>query len=161
MEAEDKIKNFKVPQGYFDILADNIHITVFIENFKEKQINTGFTVPQNYFDTLKNKLSTTINLQKQPQNNSKIKILKLNLIQYAAAACILIVCGFAIYINLGKNTLQNQLANLPNEDIELYLLNNTNSTDLPLIIENVNEIKIEVDKKISTQELNDYLNETI
>ncbi|TAH00332.1 MAG: hypothetical protein EAZ15_09335 [Sphingobacteriales bacterium] len=161
MAAEDKNSNFKVPDGYFDKLALNIQSTVFIENLKEKQLNAGFTLPQNYFENLKYKLATTGKINQQPLAKSKTKIFKLNLIKYAAAACILIVCGFAVFINLGKNTIQKQLANLPNEDIELYLQNNTNNTDLPLIIQNVNEIKVEVDKKISTQELNDYLNQTI
>lgn len=161
MAAEDKNSNFKVPDGYFDNLALNIQSTVFIENLKEKQLNAGFTVPQNYFENLNHKLGTTGKINQQGLAKSITKILKLNLIKYAAAACILLVCGFAVFINLGKNTIQKQLANLPNEDIELYLQNNTNNTDLPLIIQNVNEIKVEVDKKISIQELNDYLNETI
>ncbi len=154
-------ENFNLPEGYFNNLAENIRVNVFIADLKENNLDTGFTVPINYFETLRNKLSETSKVSNQQTYNPQTKILKLNFIKYAAAACILIVCGLAIYLNVAKNNLQNQLANLPNEDLELYLQNNTNSTDLLLIIENVNEINVNVDKNISTQEINEYLNETI
>lgn len=161
MAAEDKYNNFNTPESYFNNLADNISANIFIANLKEKNLEIGFTVPNNYFQKLDTKLSALSQTTTTQASKKEASIFNLNHIKYAAAACILMVCGLAIYFNLAKNNLQNQLANLPNHEIELYLQNNTNSTDLPLIIQNVNEIKVEVDKKISTKELNDYLNETI
>ncbi len=154
-------KNFNLPEGYFNNLAENIRVNIFIADLKEKNLDTGFKIPINYFETLGNKLSDTSKINNQQSYNTQTKILKLNIIKYAAAACILMVCGLAIYLNVAKNNVQNHLANLPNQDIELYLQNNTNSVDIQLIEDNVNEINVNVDKNISTQEINEYLNETI
>ena len=159
MATEDK--NFNIPKGYFDTLADNIPVNVFIADLKEKNLGLGFTVPINYFENLENKSSETFKISNQQSYNNQTKIIKLNFTKYAAAACILMICGLAIYLNLAKNTLQNQLANLPNQDIELYLQNNTNNIDIELLEDNINEIKVEVDNNISAREINNYLNETI
>ena len=160
MAAEDKINNFNVPEGYFDTLADKIRTEVFLEELKEKKLDCGFLVPDNYFENLKFKLYK----KEQPllKNSKKsAKILPFRFVKYAVAASFLIFCTLGIYVYITNNQLQNQLASLPNEDIEVYLQNNTTAGDMPMILENLDDIKIEVSNEISTKELNEYITETI
>lgn len=161
MAAEDKINDFNVPEGYFDTLADKIRTRVFLEELKEKNLDNGFTVPANYFENLESKLSKIHHKPLLVNPKKSAKIISLSFIKYAAAASVLLILAFAIYMHKSTNKLQNQLASLPNEDIEMYLQNNTTASDMPLIIENVDDITMEVDNNIDTKELKNYLIETI
>lgn len=161
MTSDCQNKNFKVPDNYFENLANVIGTNILISDFKEKNNSTNFSVPANYFENLAYKLNTIPTTITTNLTNKNDNIFKLNFTKYAAAASILLVCCLAIYINLQNNNLQNRLQRVPVADIETYLQNNINSTDMPLIIGNINEIKLEVDKSISKKELNEYLNLTI
>ena len=161
MATEDKMNNFNIPEGYFDTLADKIRTRVFIEELKEKNLGNGFSVPENYFENLEAKLYKTPNKPLEVKSKKSAKIISLSFVKYAAAASVLLVLSIVIYTYQSTNKLQSQLASLPNKDIEMYLQNNTTASDMPLIIENVDDIIIEVDNNIDTKELKNYLIETI
>ncbi|TAE35441.1 MAG: hypothetical protein EAY66_08815 [Sphingobacteriales bacterium] len=160
MATHDKIHGFTVPQGYFDNLQGRINSNIFIDNVKTKNTTSGYITPHLYFDNLAVKLSqVAINNNK---SHKTAKIIPLYALKYAAAACILLVTTFAIYLNSSyPSKTQNQLTNISNEDIELYLQNETNAADMPLIIENVENTFLPVNQSISNQDLNEYLNESI
>jgi hypothetical protein len=162
MAAEDKKNGFSIPEGYFDNLSDNIRTSIFLSELKEKQIDNGFLTPDNYFENLESKLSKITKQHPIATPKKTVKIVSMGFIKYAVAASLLLICAFAIYTyNNTSNSLQNQLAYLPNEAIEVYLQNTTTASDMPLIIENVDNITIEVDNDIDTKALNNYLIETI
>lgn len=159
MQANKKINGFMVPDGYFDNLTSQIQNNIYLAEVNKTETDKIFLIPKNYFQNLENKLnkiSETKDIETKPA-----KIFQLKFTKYAAAACVLLVCAFAVYINIASNNVQKQLANLSNEDLEFYLQNNTNNTDMQTIIQNVEYIKTDIDEQISTKELNEYLNQSI
>ncbi len=160
MATHNKTQGFNVPHDYFDKLASRINSNVFMANLEAENINSGYITPHLYFDNLAIKLS-----QVAISNNTshkKAKITPLYALKYAAAACILLITTFAIYLNSSyPSKTQNLLTNISNEEIELYLQNETNTADMPLIIENVENTFLPVNQSISNQDLNEYLNESI
>jgi|GEM_PF-6007316 len=160
MSKHDKIDGFNVPNDYFDELSNRIKSSIFVANLEAKNLTSGFITPNLYFDTLPSKL-----FKAQIDTKSVIKkpkIFPLHIHKYAAAACILLVTTVGIYFNSAHQTkVQYSLSSIPNEDIELYLQNETNASDMPLIIENVENPFLHVNQTINNQDLNQYLKESI
>ncbi|TAF44657.1 MAG: hypothetical protein EAZ51_06350 [Sphingobacteriales bacterium] len=160
MATHDKIDGFTVPNDYFDTLPSRINTHIFITKLNESKLASGFTTPNLYFDNLEIKLS---HLAKTNYHTPKaLKISPLYISKYAAAACILLVTSVGVFINTSyQSKTQNLLTSVSNEEIELFLQNETNTADMPLIIENVENTYLQVNKSISNKDLNDYLNEPI
>jgi hypothetical protein len=162
MAAEDKKNGYSIPNGYFDNLSENIRISIFLSEIEHKKSDNGFITPRNYFNELESKLSKIPRNFTNSAPKKTLKIISLNFIKYAVAATFLLISAFAFYTYTNSNNnLQNKLGSLSNEDIEVYLQNTTNASDVPLLIENVDDIKIDVSKNIDTQSVKNYLSETI
>lgn len=160
MSKHDKIDGFSVPNDYFNQLSDRINSNIFITNLDTKIINSGFNTPNLYFENLIAKLLQTHLFDSM--ENKITKVIPFNIYKYAAAACILLFIALGIYFNSSYQTkVQYRLSSIPNEDIELYLQNETNTADMPVIIENVENPFLHVNQTISNQDLNEYLKESI
>lgn len=152
-----KQTSFSTPENYFFNLKSQLLSQIILEEIKEDVIkeNTGFTVPANYFTTSASEIQRSVIGQKK-----KTRILKLSFIRYAAAACILLTTSFGIYFNIQQtSSLSSQLSKISNDDLEYYLQQHTDATDLPVIIDHLEDKSIfDIDKsQLSSSELNDLL----
>ncbi|MEO5912358.1 MAG: hypothetical protein ABIP95_15835 [Pelobium sp.] len=148
---------FTTPENYFSDLKSQLFSQIILEEIKEDVIkeNAGFSVPSNYF----NESSSIIQQSVTGQNNKK-RILKLSIIRYAAAACILLTTSFGIYFNIQQtSSVSSQLSEISNDELENYLQQHTDATDLSIIIDNLEDKSIfDIDKsQLSSSELNDLL----
>jgi hypothetical protein len=122
---------FEVPENYFNQLESQILSQIKIDQFINK--NDGFKVSENYFEESQQTIkSSTLSLKKSG------KIIHLNFIRYAAAACVLLMTSVGIYVNINRQqNVSYQLSKLPDEAIENYLLIHTDVNDLSIIIDNL------------------------
>lgn len=148
--------NYGLPDAYFETLTDRIQTEIFLRDLKDKISGTGFSVPNNYFENFTKKINDTV-LHKQSDNGAIVFYLCIK--KYAAAAMVILAIGLGIYFeNTKQNTIQNQLATLPVNELENYLQNTSSSGDMALIIQNIHYLDIKIDTAINTEELNNYIN---
>ncbi len=125
---------FKTPIAYFDNLGEQI-----INQIKLQEIivgDLGFATPQNYFENAKQQTLKSIQIKKK----GIARIINLSLVRYAAAACILMITSFGIYININQSkNLSHQLSEIPDEEIESYLQQHVDNGDVPIIIDNLSD----------------------
>lgn len=127
---------FEVPNNYFNELNQQITSSVYLNTFKDLESKDyGFDVPTNYFYEAQERIQNSI---AKPKTS---KIIKLHFIRYAAAACILLTTTLGVYFNVKyTTTVSHQLARIPAHDIETYLNQHTENTDLPMLIENIDNV---------------------
>lgn len=124
-----KVNPFAVPEQYFDSLSERISASVFVDDLKTNAGVYGPSVPEGYFESLQADITAKIaleqlNLPKEDgfavpagyfeKLNHKIleqveqplattpKVRKLwpnRMTKYAAAACLALISGFAVYLN--------------------------------------------------------------
>ncbi|WP_017259423.1 hypothetical protein [Pedobacter arcticus] len=126
---------FEVPNNYFDELSKQITSSVHLNTFKNLESKGfGFDVPSNYFSEAQERIQNSV---AKPKTS---KIIKLHFIRYAAAACILFTTTLGVYFNVKYNTtVSHQLSRIPADDIETYLNQHTENSDLPMLIENIDD----------------------
>jgi hypothetical protein len=153
---------FETPKDYFANSATNLLSRIIVE---EKIASTpshqsGFTIPDDYFSNNKTKIENSLTLKKQ----QKTKIINLSFIRIAAAACILITCSIGVYLNINRtNNIHYQLSKISDEEIEAYLSQNTDISEVSLIVENLDpKTAFSLDNAdISKDEINFYLETTL
>lgn len=135
-ELVENKNSFNVPTNYFEHLASQIQSEIYLDNLKPADTNnSGFNVPIDYFE----------NAEKRIQKNiipkaKKAKFSKLQFVRYAAAACILLTTTLGIYFNVKYTTsVDQQLSKIPASEIETYLNQHTDGSDLPMLMENIDE----------------------
>ena len=113
MDRNNENNSFKVPEGYFDSLADQIMDKVAMEAPIESK-NEGFKVPEGYFDSLEDKIH-----QKLKEGDTQVIALnpykKYYYIAASVAAVVLVFLG--IQWNVDGTPTYSDLANT---DIENY-----------------------------------------
>jgi hypothetical protein len=150
---------FKVPDEYFDSLTDQIMSQVKLEQLVGSADGEVFSLPENYFESLEDKINEKIGIT--AQEPSRVRKPASSWITYAAAACITAVLTFGIYTYRTSNTdtIESQIAQLPEEDIVNYLQLYSDAGDAPVIassVENVPEVS-ELLPEISDSEIEKYL----
>lgn len=162
IEAIDsKIDVFETPKGYFEELSSNLLARIAVKEKLEATLSSqnGFSVPENYFSNGKTEIENAIS----PKKQQKAKIVNLSFIRIAAAACVLITCAIGIYLNINStNNIHHQLSKIPREEIEAYLSQNTEISDVSLIVENLDpKTAFSLDNsEISKDEISIYLETT-
>ena len=167
LTAMEKKNPFKVPDGYFNSLAEHLNSRIVIEDSDLSQIK-DLDLPQNYFEQLPVEIETRISLDKlksiAPEHGFTVpagyfknleegiisqttaiginikspkNIAKLSWINYAAAACITIVLGSVLLLNQQSNSIDAQMKKIPDQEIINYLQANTDVGDTPAIIESL------------------------
>lgn len=178
---------FGVSAGYFSEREQKTLLTAFLEDFKDDKNTSGFSVPVNYFEDLAGKISTGVLLEDHKENafavpvgyfelleqriKTKVEPGKNKMIvrrlfggrtwQYATAACLVMALGSSLWFtrNSTNYSVQNELSSLPDTDIESYLEDNTGSSDINLLMENMDhEINVtSVSKQVDPAILKNYI----
>lgn len=161
-ELTGKDPAFKVPENYFESLTVNIQSAILIDDSKDllKAKNGGFTIPNGYFEINKTKIIRKTEIKK----SSFRKVISINFIRYAAAACILLTTSFGIYFNIKRaNSFDYQLSKVSDEAIESYLKQTVEASDVPLIIENLDNkpvFSLE-ENQLKADDIDSYLKTTL
>lgn len=155
-------QDFGIPQGYFENLPQQISSHIFLEKLRAEVAADGFIVPQHYFNNLPIQIQSKINQSAKPQ---KIKKLIPAWLNYAAAACVLITIGFALFLNVPGNftvTVQENMTGIPEQEIINYLQTHTDVGDNPVILENLGNTDelSQINTEITTEDLEYYLTNT-
>jgi len=180
-----KENSFSIPENYFDILSNRLKSEVNLIEITSK--SDDFDIPANYFENLKEQIQAQsfLSIQKSEEfdipkgyfeNNKSIILEKINpskqkfsktvtlaFIRYAAAACILLTTSFGIYLNsLNVKTNAQALSKIPSADLELYLQQNIETSDIQTVIENIpTETVFSIQKaEIKDDDIVEYLNIT-
>jgi hypothetical protein len=113
-----------------------------------------YTVPNGYFDDLQ----STILARTIRAPIAKPKVIQLWM-RYAAAACITLVAGTFVYINQESAETPN-FDEIPDQEIVSYLQTNMDESDTEMMLVNTEKLHLE-EKNISTQELENYVNQVL
>ena len=158
---DPKTDAFETPRGYFEDLTSNLLARIAVEEKLETTLSdqNGFTIPENYFSNSKTKIEIAFGLK----NQQKAKIIHSSFIRFAAAACILISCTIGIYLNIDKNNNINyQLSKVSNDEIEAYLNQNTDISEVSFIVDNLDHQAVFTldNPELTKEEINLYLKST-
>jgi hypothetical protein len=113
-----------------------------------------YTVPNGYFEDLQ----STILARTTQAPIAKPKVIQIWM-RYAAAACITLVAGTFVYLNQQSVETPNFDA-IPDQEIVSYLQTNIDESDTELLLKNTETLHLE-EENISTQELENYINQTL
>lgn len=151
---------FIIPENYFEELASRIEDRVSVENIKALAPSEGFTLPEGYFAGLSERINTRVK-ESSTQQNTPVRRLFTSRAGYAAAACITVMIATGIYFNSDTHNFNEQLSEVPDEEIINYLQAHSTAGDTPFIIENLNPEELEqVNPEVSADELELYINTT-
>lgn len=142
-----KVNPFAVPEQYFDNLSDRIQAAVFVDDLKSKVGLPVAQIPEGYFQQLHDEINAKItldalNLSKEDgfavpegyfsgvnaniinkiagpeEGTSKVRKLWPNRVtRYAAAACLVLISGFAVYLN--QDSLFNNSDSTPTTTVSI------------------------------------------
>lgn len=130
-------KLFTPPSLYFEELEINIKTVINIDDWNSSKSTSAFKVPELYFE------SSAQSIISKSSKTGETRIFNINFIKYAAAACVLIASSVGIYLNVSKEqTLSYKISNLPKEEIVNYLQLHSESNDVNLIIENLEDVSL-------------------
>jgi hypothetical protein len=113
-----------------------------------------YTVPNGYFKDLQ----SAILARTTQAPIAKPKVIQLWM-RYAAAACITLVAGTFVYLNQQSAETPNFDA-ITDQEIVSYLQTNIDESDTELMLVNTKTLHLE-EKNISTQELENYVNQIL
>jgi hypothetical protein len=148
---------FSVPANYFEELPEKISSIVHIEELKNAE--PVFGVPDDYFEKLESKINNKI-LAEVKQRKSKVRSIFSSWLTYASAACIASIIGIGVFIeNRNQQDINEQIAQLPAEEIVDYLKLYSDAADAPEIIKSVEDGAdlAEVSNDLSAAEIEQYL----
>ncbi|WP_337040534.1 hypothetical protein [Emticicia sp. 17c] len=115
LDTLEKANIFTVPEGYFEVLEEQIQTNIWIESFERKNI---FEVPENYFE----KLPETI-LEKTHES----KVIKVNWWQksrtlWSAAASVVLLVGLGFAIpQMSQPSADAAFNEISQEELNSYL----------------------------------------
>jgi hypothetical protein len=159
--SSDSEGNLTVPDGYFDTLEDQIMSSIRVGKLKDLTEDGGFTVPEGYFNSLNDSIKQKAGLVEKPED-PKVRTLVPSWLKYAAAACMMISATAGLYLFQKSDSIDKQLAYIPDEAIVEYLLVNSDAGDMPVIIDNINSTAdLNPEIELSDQEIEQYLETTL
>jgi hypothetical protein len=151
--------DFPVAEGYFEELPSRIESVLFLENLKKQAGDEGFSIPGDYFDTLAGRINNKI--QETPVRE-EARIIRLTpLIRYAAAACIVALTAVTLLLNFRAKTMDQQLAEIPDQEIIQYLQVNSAPGDMVDIRESAGGIADIAVAGPSDKAIEEYLENTL
>jgi hypothetical protein len=148
-------EEFNIPNDYFKDLEKQILSKTRIENNIKLHNTGGFSTPEHYFSDLSQKIEAKIKQQRPIKNKGVF----YSWISYSAAACISMIIGSVIYLNIKSDSLSSDLSNIPDQEIITYLQIYSTANDNQFIIDNLSdEVLEQVSNDISAQEIEQYIN---
>lgn len=136
LSLDDAKDIYSVPNDYFSTLSENINSRIKLEDQKETLV--PFSVPDKYFENLQKNVQAKINSSTEQATKPFVKRIINNWITYAAAACITAVIGLSIYTANSSDSISKQMAALPSDAIADYLKLHSDAADGFMIISNLN-----------------------
>lgn len=147
-------EEFSIPKGYFEQLEKQIKAKLAIENINELDPYSGFSIPNDYFSNLSQTIEQKIGQQAVVRKKSIFK----SWISYSAAACITMVIGSVVYLNMKSDNISSDLSNIPDQEIINYLQIHSTVNDNQYIIENLSDEGLQqVSNDVSSQEIEQYI----
>jgi hypothetical protein len=147
-------EEFSIPKGYFEQLEKQIKAKLAIENINELDPYSGFSIPDDYFSNLSQTIEEKIGQQAVVRKKSIFK----SWISYSAAACITMVIGSVVYLNMKSDNISSDLSNIPDQEIINYLQIHSTVNDNQYIIENLSDEGLQqVSNDVSSQEIEQYI----
>lgn len=154
-KSEDE---FQLPANYFDTLAERIENRIQTDTIQSLVPSGGFQVPDGYFTDLSDRIHSKTQNGKAPE---KKKNSLASWLSYSAAASVIIVVGAFLYFNSSVYSINQKLANVPDQEIISYLQIHSTIADTPYIIENLSEEGLQdVSTDVSSEDLEQYINST-
>ncbi len=151
---------FKVPHNYFEELSSIIMDRVTVENVRILAPSEGFTIPEGYFAGLSDRINIRI-YESSSKSITPVRRLFTSWVSYAAAACITVMIATGIYFNSDTQNFNQQLSEVPDQEIINYLQAHSTAGDTPFIIETLNPDGLgQVNPDVSADELEQYINTT-
>lgn len=149
---------FTIPSNYFETLTERIENRINLATIQTLVPTDGFQVPVGYFAELTNRIHS------KTQEN-KVLGRKKNMfsswVSYSAAASVAMVIGVFLYFNSSVYSINNKLADVPDQEIINYLQIHSTLADTPYIIENLSEDGLQdVSTDVSSEDLEQYINST-
>lgn len=130
-----------------------------VENIRTLALSEGFTVPEGYFAELSGQINSK--LEESSKRATPVRRLLTSWVSYAAAACITVMIASGIYFSSNSYKFNQQLSEVPDQEILNYLQVYSTAGDTPFIIENLNTDQLEaVIQDVSSEELELYINST-
>ena len=140
LAALPKQNPFAVPENYFETLTEDIFAeTTAVPAFPEAE---AFKVPENYFDNLADEiLGKVTNEQEQQQQLKKRKVVPISTFikRAIAVAAVLAWAVVAFFIWQENQTVEQQLAQLSQEEIQAYLADRLELIDESLLTDQLDE----------------------
>jgi hypothetical protein len=147
-------QEFSIPKGYFEQLEKQINEKIIIDNINEIAPYSGFSIPNDYFVNLGQSIERKIEQQRVVKKRNIFK----SWISYSAAACISMIIGSVVYLNIKSDNITSDLSNIPDQEIINYLQIHSTVNDNQYIIENLSDEGLQqVSNEISSQELEQYI----
>ena len=115
MDKLNQNNNFKVPNGYFDTLPDDIMNRIAKEGYSVPS-NEGFKIPEGYFEALNSRLLARL---ENTRTETRIIPLKSNKKYYYTAVSAAAVILLFILVQWNRNIVPSY-SDLANSDIEHY-----------------------------------------
>lgn len=149
---------YKVPQGYFAGLADNVSERV--ESTVDLDTRAQpYSLPEGYFEGLPEELLQKIKqAESSPQLKKKGTTLWLKNIRWAAAAILILAVGLGSYRILTPQniSIQQQLDEIPESVLVSYMQENADEFDTELLTADMNTINPDV-SEVENEALESYL----
>ncbi|HRO42024.1 MAG TPA: hypothetical protein PL009_04285 [Flavipsychrobacter sp.] len=155
-----KTTPYRVPEKYFEKLPQQILTSVLEQDLTASlPTENPFDVPQGYFKSLPGKILSVVKEEQKPK--SKVffpgKTIWKNA-RFAAAAMLLIIAGAGIFRFMSfSDSLDKQLASLPEETIKEYVVQSANELSVGNSIVASKDI---LPVQLTEEEITSYLNET-
>lgn len=119
-----------------------------------------YLVPDGYFQSLQSRIEQKVN-SAQAEKRSGFNTIPM-WTKYAAAACITLVMGVTLYLNLNQQKITVNWAEIPEQEIVSYLELHLDDSDSQLIFDQVNTQKTNIRvEHINNQDLENYLNQQL
>jgi len=149
---------YEVPDNYFDQFPDKLMSVITAESMVSKLTpKNPYTVPVGYFEQLPQQILAAA--KEQGKSNDKLIALSSNIwkrTRLAAAAVLLLLTGMGIFkYALDEGSFSNKLAGLPDDAVNEYVMQTSNELNVTS-----NLAQATLPKEITSQEIEQYLNET-
>ncbi|SKB28285.1 hypothetical protein [Daejeonella lutea] len=150
---------FRIPHNYFEESRSQIEERISVGNIKALAPTHGFTMPEGYFTELSDRINARV--QESSKRDIPIRKLYTSWFSYAAAACVTVMIATGIYFSSNTENFNEQLSEVPDQEIINYLQAHSTAGDTPFIIEHLNPEELDqVTPDVSADDLELYIEST-
>lgn len=142
-----KENTFEVPSGYFDALHANLMNEIRSEKFLETlPKETPYSVGNDYFTSLSDEIITKSKVETKSLTPLRYTTKRFASFAIAASIALFISIGFGIFNVNSTPSLEQQLASIPDSEIDTYIKKHAGEFELTNSLEHVDATKIDINK---------------